>query len=332
MKTCHAAKLARWIAQGAFVSLGLLGLAAGTQAAGNFPDKPIRMVVPYPPGGPTDLMARAAAHAMAKVSGQSVVLDNKAGASGMIGAEQVARSRPDGYTILANASLHVINPHIYKEMSYDSFKDFVPVTQLAAVPLVLVVPKDSPVRTPRDLVELARSRGEGLNFASAGTASAQHLSGELFKELAGVRMQHIAYRGSAPALTDLVGGRLDLMFDSMPSAMSFINSGQLRAIAVTTPERVAVLPEVPTMAESGFPTFDTSTWYGIWAPAGTPDEVVQKLAELARQGLKDPELIKTYASLGARPVGTSPEEFAAYTRSEEQKWAKLIELANVPKQ
>lgn len=326
------AGMLRRIGQGALLSLALMGLGAQAQADNVFPDKPIKMVVPYPPGGPTDLLSRAAANAMAKVAGQTVVVDNKTGASGMIGAEQVARSSPDGYTILANASLHVINPHIYKRMSYDSFKDFVPVTQLAAVPLVLVVPKDSPVKTPQDLVALAKSRAEGLNFGSAGTASAQHLSGELFKHLAGITMQHIPYRGSAPALTDLAGGQLDLMFDSMPSAMSFIRSGQLRAIAVTTPKRVDVLPDVPTMAESGYPTFDTSTWYGIWAPAGTPPEVVGKLADYARQGLQDPKLIETYASLGAQPVGSTPQEFAAYNRSEGEKWAELVKLANVPKQ
>ena len=332
MNVDRITRLARGLTQRALLLAAALCLGTAAHAADDFPDRPIRMVVPYPPGGPTDLMARAAANAMAKVAGQSVIVDNKAGASGMIGAEHVARSKPDGYTILTNASLHVINPHIYEKMSYDSFEDFVPVTQLAAVPLVLVVPRDSSIRTPRDLIELAGTRSGGLNFASAGVASAQHLSGELFKELAGVRMQHIAYRGSAPALTDLVGGQVDLMFDSMPSAMSFIKSGQLRAIAVTTPERVDVLPDVPTMAESGFPGFDTSTWYAIWAPAGTPDAIVQRLADFARTGMEDPELLASYASLGARPVGSTPEEFAAYTRLEEEKWKKLIELAKVPRQ
>jgi tripartite-type tricarboxylate transporter receptor subunit TctC len=269
---------------------------------------------------------------MAKVAKQSIVVDNRAGASGMIGADQVARAAPDGYTILANASLHVINPHIYKSMSYDAFADFVPVTQLAAVPLVLVVPQNSPIKTVADLARLAKEKQGGLNFGSAGTASAQHLSGELFKKLAGVQMQHVPYKGSAPALTDLAGGQIDLMFDSMPSAMPFIKSGKLRAVAVTTPKRVSVLPNVPTVAESGYPEFDTSTWYGVWAPKGTPAAIVHKLADFAKQALKDPDVIKQYHTMGAEPVGSSPEDFAAYTRSEEKKWAELIKLANVPLQ
>lgn len=312
----------------------MLAGATGTAAvaAEGFPDKAVRMVVPYPPGGPTDLMARGAAVAMAKVMEQSIIVDNKAGASGMIGADQVARAAPDGYTILANASLHVINPHIYKKMSYDSFEDFVPITQLAAVPLVLVVPKDSPIKTVADVVALARKSDSGLNFGSAGTASAQHLSGELFQKLANVQMQHVPYKGSAPALVDLVGGQLDLMFDSMPSAMPFIKQGQLRAIAVTTPKRVGVLADVPTIAESGFPDFDTSTWYALWAPKGTPADIVEKLAGYAQQALRDPVLIEQYETMGAQPVGSSPADFANYTRSEEKKWAELIRLANVPLQ
>lgn len=329
MKTPLASRLAVWAGQCALVVLSATGAVAH---ADSYPDKAIRMVVPYPPGGPTDLVSRGAAVAMSKVIGQPIVVDNRAGASGMIGADQVARAEPDGYTILANASLHVINPHIYKSMSYDSFEDFVPITQLAAVPLVMVVPKDSPIKTVGDAVELAKKKPGALNFGSAGTASAQHLSGELLKKLAGIEMQHIPYKGSAPALTDLVGGQLDLMFDSMPSAMPFIKSGQLRAVAVTTPKRVGVLSDVPTVAESGYPKFDTSTWYALWAPKGTPDEIVEKLANYAKEALKDPDVIKQYHTMGAEPVGSSPKDFAAYTRSEGKKWAELVKAANVPLQ
>lgn len=330
MKSMLASRPALWAGLCALIMLGAAGTAA--LAADSFPDKPIRMVVPYPPGGPTDLVSRGAAVAMANVIGKPIVVDNRAGASGMIGADQVARGAPDGYTILANASLHVINPHIYKSMSYDSFNDFVPITQLAAVPLVLVVPKDSPIKTVADAAALAKSSPAGLNFGSAGTASAQHLSGELFKKLAGVQMQHVPYKGSAPALTDLVGGQLDLMFDSMPSAMPFIKSGQLRAVAVTTKKRVGVLSDVPTIAESGYPDFDTSTWYALWAPKGTPEAIVEKLAGYAKEALRDPAVIKQYETMGAEPVGSSPKDFAEYTRAEEKKWAELIKLANVPLQ
>ncbi|HUG57042.1 MAG TPA: tripartite tricarboxylate transporter substrate binding protein [Candidimonas sp.] len=330
MRTLFGCRPAYWFGLCAFTILGATGTVA--LAADAYPSKAIKMVVPYPPGGPTDLVARGAGMAMANIIGQSIVVDNKSGASGMIGADQVARSEPDGYTILANASLHVINPHIYKKMTHDAFNDFVPVTQLAAVPLVLVVPKDSPIKTVADLVAEAKRSKSGLNFGSAGTSSAQHLSGESFKELAGVQMQHVPYKGSAPALTDLVGRQLDLMFDSMPSAMPFIKSGQLRAVAVTTSKRVAALPDVPTVAESGFPDFDISTWYGVWAPKGTPDAIVEKLAATAKQALSDPKVAAQYASMGAEPVGSTPKEFAQYVESEGKKWAKLVKQANVPLQ
>ena len=327
MFTTRASRLGLWVGQCALIALGMIGPASF--ATENYPDKTIRMVVPYPPGGPTDIIARSAAMAMADVIDKSIMIDNRAGASGMIGADQVARAKPDGYTILGNASLHVINPHVYKSMSYDSFEDFVPITQLAAVPLVLVVPNESPIKSVADVVDVANASEHGLNFGSAGTASSQHLSGELFKKMAEVDMQHVPYKGSAPALTDLIGGQIDLMFDSMPSAMPFIKSGQLRAIAVTTKDRVSVLPDVPTIDESGFPGYDTSTWYALWAPKGTPEPIVEKLAAYAKEALAYPAVIEQYEALGAEPVGSSPTDFAAYTRSEEKKWAELIRLANV---
>ncbi|NYT62546.1 tripartite tricarboxylate transporter substrate binding protein [Alcaligenaceae bacterium] len=330
MRTSLGKRLAFSLGMCVLTALGIGSVAV--HAADTFPSKPIKMVVPYPPGGPTDLVARGVGAAMADIIGQPIVVDNKSGASGMIGADQVARSAPDGYTFLANASLHVINPHIYKSMMHDAFNDFVPITQLAAVPLVLVVPKDSPIKTVADVVAEGKRKQNGLNFGSAGTSSAQHLSGESFKNLAGIPMQHVPYKGSAPALTDLVGGQLDLMFDSMPSAMPFIKSGQLRAIAVTTQKRVAALPDVPTVAESGFPTFDISTWYGLWAPKGTPDDIVAKLSATAKQALQDPKIAKQYATMGAEPVGSTPQEFAQYVESEGKKWAKLVKQANVPLQ
>ena len=219
-----------------------LALPCAAQPADAFPSKPIRMIVPYPPGGPTDLTARVVAAEMSKTLGQSIVVDNRPGASGMIGAEMVARADPDGYTFLANASLHVINQFIYPDMRFDALKDFVPITQLAAVPLVLVVPESSPIKSVRDLVEFGRKNPGKLNFGSSGNASAPHLAGESFKIAAGIEMQHVPYKGSSPALADLVGGQIQLIFDSMPSAMPFIKSGKLRAIAVTTNRRAAALP------------------------------------------------------------------------------------------
>ena len=294
------------------------------QTAGAYPNKPIRMVVPYPPGGPTDLTARVVAAEMNQILGQPVVVDNKPGASGMIGAESVARADPDGYTFLANASLHVINPAIYPDMRFDAVKDFVPITQLARVPLVLVVPTNSPIKSVKDLVEYAKQNPGKLNFASAGNASAQQLAGESFKIFADINMQHVPYKGSAPALADLVGGQVQLMFDSMPSAMPFIKSGKLRPIAVTTPTRAKALPELPTIAESGYPGFDISTWYGFWALKGTPAPIVAKLSEAAAKVLRQEAVVSKYESMGAEPVGSTPAEFAKFNESEAAKWLDIV--------
>jgi len=291
---------------------------AMAQSAGSYPNKPIRMVVPYPPGGPTDLTARVVAAEMNQILGQPVVVDNKPGASGMIGAESVARADPDGYTFLANASLHVINPAIYPDMRFDAVKDFVPITQLARVPLVLVVPVNSPIKSLKDLVDYAKQHPGKLNFASAGNASAQQLAGESFKIFAGINMQHVPYKGSAPALADLVGGQVQLMFDSMPSAMPFIKSGKLRPIAVTTPTRAKALPELPTIAESGYPGFDISTWYGFWAPKGTPAPIVAKLSDAAAKVLKQDAVMSKYASMGAEPIGSTPAEFAKFNEPKQR--------------
>jgi tripartite-type tricarboxylate transporter receptor subunit TctC len=294
------------------------------QTASAFPNQPIRMVVPYPPGGPTDITARVVAAEMSKTIGQNIVIDNRPGASGMIGSEMVTKATPDGYTLLANASIHVINPSVYPDMRFDAIKDFVPITQLAQVPLVLVVPANSPIKSVKDLVEYAKANPGKVNFGSAGSASAQHLAGESFKIAAGIQMQHIPYKGSAPALTDLAGGQLQLMFDSMPSATPMINSGKLRAIAVTTTTRAKARPDLPTIAESGFPGFDISTWYAYWAPKGTPADVVEKLAASAAQALKNPEVIAKYEAMGAEPVGSTPAQFAAYVESEAKKWSDIV--------
>ena len=300
------------------------GPPAAFAQASTYPNKAIRMVVPYPPGGPTDLTARVVAAEMSKILGQSIIVDNKPGASGMIGAEVVARAEPDGYTFLANASLHVINPHLYPEMRFDALKDFVPITQLAGVPLVLVVPNSLPVYSVKDLVEYGKKNPGKLNFASSGNASAQHLAGESFKVAAGIEMQHIPYKGSSPALADLVGGQVQLMFDSMPSAMPFIKAGKLRAIAVTTLKRAQALPELPTISESGYAGFDSATWYGYWAPKGTLMAIVNQLSQAASQALKLQSVQDQYVGMGAEPVGSTSAEFAKYNETELVKWEKIV--------
>lgn len=242
--------------------LGMLGttaLPAVASTASDYPKSVIKLVIPYPPGGPTDLVGRLVAMAMGDTLKQTIFIDNKPGASGMVGAGQVAKAAPDGYTLLANASLHVINPSVYDKVPYDSFNDFAPITQIVDVPLVLVVNSEMPVSNVQELIRYLKKSKATINFGSAGNASSQHLSGELFKLKTGIAMQHVPYKGSSPALTDLMGGQIQLMFDSMPSAMPFITSGKLKALAVTTKKRSSSLPNIPTMQESGVEGYETST-------------------------------------------------------------------------
>ena len=293
-------------------------------SAQTYPGRPVRMIVPYPPGGPTDVLARIVAVKLSEALGQAFSIDNKAGASGMIGSAEVAKAAPDGYTLLGNASIHVINPSLYPKAAFDAIHDFTPVSQLAGVPLILVVNHDLPVKNVRELIAYAKANPGKLNFASSGNAAAPHLAGESFKIAAGVQMQHVPYKGSAPALTDLIGGQVQLMFDSMPSALPHIKVGKLRALAVTTARRSAAVPDLPTVAEAGVPGYDISTWYGLWAPKGTPRDIVERLAGETAKILKQPDVRERYAALGAEPVGSTPDEFAAYCRSELTKWAEIV--------
>lgn len=315
----------------ATTSLSLLAasslLPLASAHASDYPASTIKLVVPYPPGGPTDLVGRLVAMAMGETLKQTIFIDNKPGASGMVGAAMVAKAQPDGYTLLANASLHVINPSVYDKVPYDSFKDFAPITQIVDVPLVLVVNSEIPVSNVQELIAYLKKSKATVNFGSAGNASSQHLSGELFKLKTGIPMQHVPYKGSSPALTDLMGGQIQLMFDSMPSAMPFITSGKLKALAVTTKKRSSSLPSIPTMQESGIEGYETSTWYGLWAPKNTPPAIVNKLSQVAQEALKKPQLIAQYQRMGAEPVGSSPQEFAAYMKSEEKKWAEIVRLS-----
>ena len=303
-------------------ALLVLAFAAPLAAAQEYPNKPIKLITPYPPGGPTDVLARAVSQKLSEKLGQPIIIDNRPGASGMIGADLVAKSAPDGYTLLANASIHVINPSLYKNPPYDAIKDFAPVGQIAEVPLVLVVSPALGVKTVKELI--AKAKTMPLNFASSGNGSAPHLAGEGFKIATGADMQHIPYKGSGPAITDLIGGQVNLMFDSLPSSMPHIKSGRIIAIAVTTKSRTSALPNVPTVAESGVPGFDVSTWYGIWAPAATPSAIVHRVSADLAAVVRMPEIRARLAELGAEPVGSTPEEFAAYNRSELTKWAKIV--------
>jgi len=307
------------------VVLACLAPVAWAQA---YPSHSIRLVVPFPPGGTTDILARAVAQKLTESLGQSVVVDNRPGAGGNIGADVVAKSSPDGYTLLmGTVGTHAINPSLYAKMPYDHIKDFVPVVLVAGVPNVLVVNPALPVNSVSDLIKLAKSKPGAINFASSGNGTSIHLSGELFKTMAGIDMTHVPYKGSAPALTDLVAGQVQVMFDNLPSSLALIKAGRLRAIAVTSLKRAPALPEVPTIAESGLPGFEASSWFGVLAPAGTSPTIVAKLNAEVNKWLQTPEAKEQLLAQGAESSGGTPDQFAAHIRAETDKWAKVVKVS-----
>ena len=306
----------------------LVALAAMCAFAQSYPNKPIRLVVPFPPGGTTDILARDVGQRLTEALGQPVVIDNRPGAAGNIGSEIVAKSTPDGYTLLmCTVSSPAINPSLYSKLPYDHIKDFAPVILVARVPNVLEVNPSVPVYTVTDLIKLAKEKPGQLNFASSGSGTSIHLSGELFKTMAGVNMVHVPYKGSAPAVTDLVGGQVQLMFDNLPSSLQQIKGGKLRAIAVTSAQRSPALPDIPTIAESGLPGFEATSWFGVLAPAGTPAAIVNRLNAEVDKWLQSDSGKAQLFEQGALPAGGTPEEFAAYIRAETEKWAKVVKVS-----
>ncbi len=318
----------RWIARGKLLGGALLIgflLAATPALAQTWPNRPLRLVVPFPAAGTTDIIAREVAAELTKSLGQQVVVDNRPGAGGNVGSDIVAKSAPDGYTIvMGTVGTHAINTSLYAKMPYDPVKDFAPVTLVAAVPNVLEVNNALPVKSVKDLIAYAKANPGKLNFASSGNGTSLHLSGELFKTMAGVDMLHIPYKGSAPAITDVISGQAQLIFDNLPSSIAFIRSGQLRAIAVTTLKRSPALPDIPTIDESGVPGFEATSWIGVLAPAGTPREIVNRLHDEIVKALNTPALKKSLQAQGAEPVGDTPEQFAEHIRNEIAKWAKVV--------
>lgn len=293
-----------------------------------YPSKPIRFVVPYPAGGPLDTIARLLGAKVTESAKQAVVVDNKPGAGGNIGADIVAKAPADGYTILMGAvATHAINPTLYKSIPYDPIKDFAPVTQVASTPNVLVVNPSVPANNVREFIAHAKASPGKLSFGSGSIGSAGHLAGELFKASAGVDMVHVPYKGAAPAMQDLVGGQIHLMFDNLASSLAQVKAGKIRALAVTTAKRSSFAPELPTIAESGLPGFDISTWFGVFAPAGTPREALDRLHAEFSKALAAPDVREKMLALGAEPVGNRPEEFAAFIRSEAEKYAKVIKAS-----
>jgi tripartite-type tricarboxylate transporter receptor subunit TctC len=294
-------------------------------AAQTFPAKPVKLVVPFPPGGPLDAVGRAIADKLTQTWGQPVVVDNKPGAGGNIGADLVAKSPSDGYTVVMGAlSTHAVNPNLYPTMPYDAVKDFAPITLVAITPNVLVVNPSLPVHSVKELIAYAKANPGKLSFGSGSNGSAGHLAGELFKVDTGVDMVHVPYKGGAPAMQALLAGDTQLMFDNLANAMPQVKAGKLRALAVTTSQRSKLVPELPTMAEAGVPGFDISTWFGLLAPAGTPPAVIAKWNADVTKILESPEMRERLTGQGAEAAPTTPQQFAAFISSELAKYARIV--------
>ena len=316
--------ITRRLLLGAAMALGLAGAAAA-----EFPERQVTLVIPFAAGGSTDVVGRIVADRMSRDLGQQVVVQNVGGAGGSLGAQQVAKADPDGYTILmATVATHALNPLILKQKPYDPVADFAPVSLLVLVPNVLAVNPALPVNSVQELIDLAKKEPGTLAYASSGNGTPLHLSGELFKSMAGVDLTHIPYKGSGPALTDVLGNQVPIIFDNLPSASSHIASGKLRALGVTTAERAPSFPDVPAIAET-LPGYETYTWNALFAPAGTPPEAVARLNAAARAAMADPEVVKRMADFSATIVASSPEELAEHVKAEMAKWEPVVRDANV---
>jgi tripartite-type tricarboxylate transporter receptor subunit TctC len=312
-------------------SLAALAATLATAAlAQGYPAKPIRIIVPFAPGGNVDITARLVAPGLTEALGQPVIIENKPGAGGTIGADSVVKSPPDGYTLLMGSnSTFSVAPNLYPKITYNPLKDFAPVVSIAVAPFVLVVNPASPAKNAQELVALAKAEPGKLTMSSAGTGSSNHLVGELFQEISGARFTHVPYKGSGQALTDLMGGTVNLHFDQITSAASFIQGGKLRALLVTAPKRVPMLPDVPTAAEAGYASFEASNVTGLIAPAGTPQDIIDKLNSATRKVIASPAVQERLVQLGAESTGGTPEQFAAYIRDDLSKWARIVKDARI---
>ena len=316
----------RRVLQACVLALGCSAAAAMAQA---WPAKPISLVVPFPPGGTTDVLARALGERLSQSLGQPVIVESKPGAGATLGADYVAKAKPDGYTLLVGAVHHTIATSVYKKLPYDFQKDLAPVTTVALVPNVLVVNATTPVKTVDELVALAKSQPGRLAFGSNGNGTAQHLIGTQFQNSTGTQILHIPYKGSGPLATDLLGGQISMSFDTLTPVLQHVRSGKLRALAVTTGQRSSALPEVPTLDEAGLAGFDIGTWFGVLAPAATPKDIVSRLNAEMVKVIHSPEFRKRMAEIGAEPIGNTSEQMAAQIRNETDKFAKLVKEAKV---
>jgi len=297
----------------------------GSAIAQEYPDKPVRLIVPFPPGGGADILARTVAPRLAQALGKPIVVENKPGAGGNVGAEYVAKAAPDGYTLLYGTNgTHGINASLYRNLRFDPAKDFIPVSRMTTIAAMLIVNNQFPPTTVDELIRYAKANPGKVNFASAGNGTTSHLAGELFKTMAGIDIVHVPYRGGAPAVTDLIGGQVQMMIDVMPNAMPLARDGRARGIAVSTATRYPGAPEYPTIAESGLPGFEASAWDGIFVPAGTPAPIVARLNAAIRETVEDPQVAEALKARGAQPMPNSPEAFARHIADSSDRWARAV--------
>ena len=304
-------------------------MGAAVAQTSDYPNKPIKLIVGFTPGGSTDAIGRQIAHSFSKILGQSVIVENKPGANGNLATDFVRRAPPDGYTIFYTSIGHVTNPLIYKDARYDPVKDFTPIGQVLAGPNILVVPPNSKFKTLKELIDYGRANPGKINFASSGIGSSLHLSGELFKQLSGVDMVHIPYKGAGSLMPHLMSGQVDLAFPNLPTGVSLVEQGQLRALGVTTNTRSTAAPNIPTIEEAGVPNYDMSTWYGLVGPADLPAPVLKKLTEALAQTVNDPEFKGRLVAQGMDPRPSSPQEFAKFIQSESTRWTAILKEMNV---
>ena len=319
----------RWLRCTSALLLSLCALGAQAQT-GPYPNRPIKLIVTVPPGGAADFIARLLASKLSTSMGQPVVVENKAGASGSLASDFVAKSAPDGYTLLQSSiTTHGIGPHLMTKLPYDPVASFAPVTMLASLPLIMTVNADVKAASLPDLVALAKAQPGKLAFASSGNGGAPHMAGELLKIAASVDMLHAPYRGSGPAVADLVGGQVQVMFDGAPSLLPHITSGKLRPLAAASPKRNPLLPNLPTFAELGLPSVNVALWYGLMAPVGTPPDIIARLNREVNQALKSPDVLERFAAQGTEALGGSPEQAAAYVKQELDRWGPVIKRAGI---
>jgi tripartite-type tricarboxylate transporter receptor subunit TctC len=301
-----------------------LGALSGPVAAQEYPNKPIKFVVPYPPGGGTDVVARIVNEPLATALGQPIIIDNRGGAAGNLGTDIVAKAPADGYTILFTLSSHTINPKLYERLPFDVERDFIPVSLVALIPQILVVNPSVPITSIKELIAYAKANPGKLNYASVGIGSPAHVAGELFKQKTGIDMVHVPYKGGGPAITDTIGGQVQLAFVSLPAALQHVKSGRLRAIAVTSAKRSASAPDVPTIAEAGVPGYEAATWTGVIGPAGLSRPVLLKLNAAVNHAIESPAFLARFAKIGDEPAGGTPEDFAETIRRDSAKWAEVV--------